>query len=128
MFATAIGRVEKEEMARFTELLAGVTWKVAAGRDYQTADVTGLIPGYSRALFLKLPPGGVLHWHSDAGDVETEHVVLLTNRKSRNLWKHEGVEGSDHMAVGMRYKVDRTLLHAAENLGKSDRVHLLLER
>lgn len=129
-FVTSSYKLDPEEMAIFTNLLelVRVEWKSAPGRQYQTFDVSGMLVGFKRAFFLKLPPGGRLHWHSDVGDFQTDHVVIKTNQGCLNMWRDAaGNEHSIHLQEGMRYKVDRTLPHAAVNLGATDRVHLLLE-
>lgn len=129
-FVLESARVAPVEMEVFRDLLDLVhdRWKVVAGRDYRTNDVTEQILGFRRAFFLCLPPGGRLHWHTDTGDSQTDHIVISTNRGCLNMWRDSsGNEHSIHLQEGMRYKVDRTLPHAAVNLGATDRVHLLLE-
>lgn len=109
-------------------LSAPQEWEIVPGRGYQTLDLAAAFPGYKRAFMLKLPPGTALHRHVDAGDVETDHVVIATNPKALNWWiDANGVEQSMHMELGARYRVDRTLTHWAENTGGTDRIHLLLE-
>lgn len=106
-------------------------WEVVEGRDYQTCDVTESLrkyygSGLVRAFYLRLPPGGKLHRHTDAGDVITHHVVLTTNPKAVNWWVSEGKELSQHLGPGF-YLADRTLEHWAVNDGTTARTHLLLE-
>jgi len=127
-FVLSDREVSDTEMGVYRRILTGAQWKVAAGRDYQTADVTDQVPGSRRAFFVRLPPGGSMHWHVDAGDCQTDHVVMTTNLACLNEWRHEdGTEGSTHMLAGRRYSVDRTVLHAARNGGVADRIHLLVE-
>ena len=68
-----------------------------------------------------------MHRHVDAGDVVTEHVVLVTNPQAVNGWVDSDGEHTMHMECGARYLVDRKLEHWAENNGTTDRIHLLLE-
>ena len=98
-----------------------------AGRGYETLDVSAAFPDYKRAFLLRLPPGTSIHRHVDAGDVQTDHVVITTNPKCMNWWVDSEGEHSMHMEVGARYTVDRGLMHWAKNDGDTDRIHLLLE-
>ena len=102
-------------------------WKVGVGREYLTAMVEPP-DGYKRAFFLKLPPGASIHRHTDAGDCESEHIVIKTNAKALNWWTDATGEHSQHMKAGVRYRVNRTLEHWATNDGKTDRIHLILEK
>lgn len=127
-FVTDMRQVSDAEMGVYRRLLDSAVWKVADGRDYQTADVTPHVPGTKRAFFIKLPPEGVMHPHVDAGDCRTDHIVMTTNPNAFNWW-NDNVNGFDslHMEQGWRYAVDRTIEHWATNGGDTDRVHLLVE-
>lgn len=124
MFAKEIGTVD---LRPWTDALQGVSWKVAQGRDYQTAFIPAP-QGYSAAFFLKLPPHTDLHRHVDAGDRETEHIVVQTNPQALNWWVDANGEHFQHLQAGRRYVVDRTVEHWATNHGETDRIHLILER
>ena len=123
MFATEIGTEEVSHLLRQAEC---AQWEVVEGRDYQTAFIDPP-QGWNRAFFIKLPPGGRLHRHTDTGDCETHHIVVQTNDGCVNFWEEDG-ENCQHMAVGKRYTVDRTLMHWAVNNGLTDRIHLMVER
>jgi aspartyl/asparaginyl beta-hydroxylase (cupin superfamily) len=112
-----------------SELVPHGEWEIVDGRGYQTLDVSHLFPPpFKRAFYLKLPPGTQLHKHRDAGDVQTDHIVIQTNPNCLNFWiDEEGNEQFLHMEQGKRYTVDRTLMHWAVNDGETDRIHLLLE-
>lgn len=131
------------EMFSRSEWLTGLpthvdalAWEVVPNRDYQTSDVSeeirGLIGGFLgaslvRAFYLRLPPGGKLHRHRDAGDVVTFHWVIETNPQAVNWWVDmEGRECCEHLEPGC-YLADRTLEHWAVNDGATPRTHLLLE-
>jgi hypothetical protein len=101
-------------------------WEIVEGRDYQTVD-TAALGTLVRAFLLRLPPGGRLHRHKDAGDVETYHVVLETNPQALNWWADETGEHSQHLQAGKLYRVNRLLEHWATNDGATPRTHLLLE-
>lgn len=119
--------MDETEWAGYRRLLEGAQWKVAKGREYQTADVTDQMPGVKRAFFLKLPPRSKIHGHIDAGDCRTEHIVMQTNWLCFNHWDDGEGEQVMHMDQGYRYAVDRTVWHSASNGGDTDRVHLLIE-
>lgn len=119
--------IGEAELGVYRRLLAGAAWKVAPGRDYQTADVTDQVAGVKRAFFLKLPPGAALHKHVDAGDCRTDHIVMQTNPGAMNWHEVDGVTACEHLAEGWRYAVDRTIPHWATNDGNEDRIHLLVE-
>ncbi len=126
MFARLIGPVDELELSAFTMAAKHASWKAPKGREYQTAFIPAP-DGYKSAFFVKLPPHTAIHAHVDAGDCETEHVVIETNPKCWNFWL-DGKEKKQHMHAGNRYLVDRKVLHWASNDGDTDRVHLLLER
>lgn len=126
-FALEVCTVPESELAAFRLLASSLEWEVVTNRGYQTADATGLIAGYRRAFFLRLPPHTSIHKHRDCGDCETDHIVIETNAGSLNFWTDEAGEHSMHMDIGKRYVVDRTLEHWATNDGDTDRTHLLLE-
>jgi aspartyl/asparaginyl beta-hydroxylase (cupin superfamily) len=126
-FVLSCRKVSETELGVYRRILDGARWKVAAGREYQTADVTEHVPGTRRAFFVKLPPGGSMHWHTDAGDCQTDHIVMTSNEGCSNDWLDESGTKSMHMLDGHRYSVDRTVMHAARNEGQTDRIHLLVE-
>jgi hypothetical protein len=125
MFSTELGPAPAL-LAMAEHVLKKANWEIAAGRDYQTYDITEG-SGYYRAFFLKLPPHSKLHRHVDAGDIKTDHVVIQTNEHCLNWWMDGETERSEHLKHGHRYNVDRTVLHWATNDGDTDRIHLLLE-
>jgi Aspartyl/Asparaginyl beta-hydroxylase len=120
-FATLLGDGDLQQY------MPPTLWKVADGRDYQTAFIQAPA-GYRAAFYLKLPPKSMLHAHVDAADCETEHVVIQTNEHCLNYWRDADGDHSQHMEAGKRYKVDRAVLHWAINAGDTDRVHLILEK
>jgi len=127
MFAVIKGSVSADQMQAYAALLSSADWEIVRGRGYQTYDVTDKLP-YYRAFFLKLPPHTELHRHVDAGDVETDHIVMQTNQQCLNWWMDGNKEQSEHLEQGFCYWVDRTVLHWATNHGDTDRIHLLIER
>jgi hypothetical protein len=126
-FVLSCHAVSDAEISVYQRILDGAQWKTATGRDYETADVTDHVAGSKRAFFVKLPPGGSMHWHVDTGDCQTDHIVMSTNEACSNTWLDEGGTQAMHMKLGHRYSVDRTVMHAAFNDGETDRIHLLVE-
>ncbi len=126
-FITASNPLSPVEFARYMALVPHATWKSGQGRDYETADVTEHVPGVKRAFFVRLPPGGRMHAHVDAGDCSTDHIVLDTNEACLNWWGTDDDWKADHMKQGWRYTVDRTVRHWATNMGNRPRTHLLVE-
>jgi hypothetical protein len=82
---------------------------------------------FPRVMLARMAPGGVIHPHRDqnlaAKWPHKIHVPLLTN---------EGVtftvDGEDyHFAEGEAVEVNNMGLHAVENRGSADRIHLIFE-
>lgn len=126
-FITARHPLSKVELARYEALLEDAVWKSPIGREYDTADVTEHVPGVKRAFFVRLLPLCVMHAHVDAGDCNTDHVVLQTNPWCKNWWGDDNSPEAEHMEQGWRYTVDRTVRHWASNMGDTPRIHLLVE-
>ena len=126
-FVKSQREVSEGGMEMYRLMMHLLEWEIVPNRGYQTADVSHLLPEYKRAFFLKLPPGTAMHKHVDCGDCETDHVVMQTNAGCLNFWCDDDGDHSVHMEEGLRYNVDRTVLHWAENNGDTDRVHLLVE-
>jgi len=110
-------------------------WHRPPGRLYDTAEADlsqPLFAGSSRAFFIKMAPGSNVYRHRDPPGVVdyfyTDHIVCSTNDRAFICWDDEGVERSQHLDLGKRYRiVDRSVLHWAVNDGDTDRVHLLIE-
>lgn len=130
--------LERDDYASALELLACVaSWKQPAGRAYFVAPVRAddhpLLRGYRRAFFIRVPPGGNVHRHTDdsASSVfDTDHIVVETNDLAIIGWcdPDSGTEREVHLTLGHRYRVvDRGVVHWAENRGDTDRTHLLIE-
>lgn len=88
--------------------------------------------GYARAAFprvmlARMAPGGVIRPHRDANPAakwpHKIHVPLLTNERVRFF-----VDGvAYHFAEGEAVEVNNMGVHAVENAGDSDRIHLIFE-
>lgn len=127
-FATLIGELSDDEMARLRRLASSAQWRDVPGRAYDTADVTYWEPCV-RAFFIRIPPGGDIPRHHDEFiPGTTHHLVLETNDGCENWWVDtKGAERFVHMQRGNRYRVAREPLHWAFNRGSAPRVHLLVE-
>jgi hypothetical protein len=94
----------------------------AATKDY------GYISGvYPRVMLARMPAGGIIRPHRDANPAakwpHKIHVPILTN---------EGVifqvDGCDHrLAAGEAVELNNMAIHAVENRGTTDRIHLIFE-
>ena len=88
--------------------------------------------GYARGAFLRvmlarLGPGGVIKPHRDANPAakwpHKIHVPLLTNDKVTFFIDGVGY----HLPEGEAVEVSNMAVHAVENAGASDRIHLIFE-
>lgn len=127
-FATWVGALSEDEMTRLQSLADKAKWRDIPLRSYDTADVTDFWEPCSRAFFVRIPPKGFIHRHSDeAIKGITHHLVLQTNPKAANWWLEDGQDCCIHLKAGCRYEVKRDPVHWATNDGDSDRIHLLVE-
>jgi hypothetical protein len=82
---------------------------------------------FPRVMLARMAPGGVIRPHRDANPAakwpHKVHVPLLTNPSVRFL-----VEGVPYyFAEGEAVEVNNMAVHAVENAGESDRIHLIFE-
>ena len=82
---------------------------------------------YPRVMLARMAPGGVIHPHRDQNPAakwpHKIHVPLLTN-EDVTFW----VDGkSFHFAEGEAVEVNNMGVHAVENRGSTDRIHLIFE-
>ena len=73
-----------------------------------------------RYRYLKIPPGGFIHKHTDKAGWR-RFYVLQTNPES--IFYLEGEP--HHLELGHIYDMDGRLEHWAENNGDSDRIHFI---
>jgi aspartyl/asparaginyl beta-hydroxylase len=128
MFASLVGSLTPGEMTRLQSLARNAPWRDIPARRYDTADITDFWEPCVRAFFIRIPPKGFIHRHSDeAIKGITHHLVLQTNPKSLNWWLEDGQDCCVHLEAGKRYIVQRDPVHWATNEGDTDRIHLLVE-
>jgi hypothetical protein len=82
---------------------------------------------FPRVMLARMAPGGVIHPHRDQNPAakwpHKVHVPLLTNDGVKFT-----VDGkSYHFAEGEAIEVNNMGLHAVENRGSTDRIHLIFE-
>lgn len=82
---------------------------------------------YPRVMLARMAAGGVIRPHRDANPAakwpHKIHVPLLTNDRVRFF-----VDGvAYHFAVGEAVEVNNMGVHAVENAGDGDRIHLIFE-
>jgi hypothetical protein len=82
---------------------------------------------FPRVMLARMAPGGVIHPHRDQNPAakwpHKIHVPLLTND---DVTFHVDGKGH-HFAEGEAVEVNNMGLHAVENRGSTDRVHLIFE-
>ena len=76
-----------------------------------------------QVLIAKHPPGLRVKIHSD-GPAKKLHIPLFTNKNAKFLFGQDG-ERTYQMEVGKMYIINPLVPHGTENLGDSDRVHML---
>ncbi len=82
---------------------------------------------FPRVMLARMAPGGVIRPHRDANAAakwpHKIHVPLQTNPSVRFH-----IEGTDyHLAEGEAVEVNNMGVHAVENAGDTDRIHLIFE-
>ena len=92
-----------------------------------TADYGYARGSYPRIMLAKMAPGGVIHPHRDANPAakwpHKIHVPVQTNDDV--TFYVDGV--GYHFAPGEAVEVNNMGLHAVENRGGTDRIHLIFE-
>ena len=82
---------------------------------------------FPRVMLARMAPGGVIKPHRDANPAakwpHKIHVPLLTNDKVTFFIDNVGY----HFAEGEAVEVSNMAVHAVENAGASDRIHLIFE-
>jgi aspartyl/asparaginyl beta-hydroxylase (cupin superfamily) len=82
---------------------------------------------YPRVMLARMAPGGVIKPHRDANPAakwpHKIHVPIQTNGKV--TFYVDGV--GYHFAEGQAVEVSNMAVHAVENAGDSDRIHLIFE-
>jgi hypothetical protein len=84
-------------------------------------------PIFPKVMLARLAAGGVIDAHSDGGGsnlfTHKIHVPLQTNDEVRVV-----VAGQPfHLQTGQAYELNNIASHSVENLGATDRVHLVFE-
>ena len=92
-----------------------------------TADYGYSNGAFPRVMFARMAPGGVIHPHRDQNPAakwpHKIHVPLQTNDGVTFF-----VDGTGYkLAVGEAVEVNNMGLHAVENRGDTDRIHLIFE-
>ena len=92
-----------------------------------TADYGYARGDFPRVMLAKMAPGGIIHPHRDANPAakwpHKIHVPIVTNEDV--TFHVDGV--GYHFAPGEAVEVNNMGLHAVENRGNTDRIHLIFE-
>jgi hypothetical protein len=140
---TQVGQITPEDLLALRQVLLGAPWEHVTDeeRDYLTwhgvmkelSDIPGLLALWPRswwcqAFFLRLAPNGKVHRHVDTKDVyDSFHIPVYTHNEATCYMEVNGVAVAHHLEHGKVYLYDRTKPHWSENVGRSDRVHLIME-
>lgn len=111
---------EKPLWSEWKDLLEPVLAEATAAFGYRNG-------AFPRIMLARMSPGGVIHPHRDQNPAakwpHKVHVPLLTNPDVTFY-----VEGTGYQLVeGEAVEVNNMGLHAVENRGSSDRIHLIFE-
>jgi aspartyl/asparaginyl beta-hydroxylase (cupin superfamily) len=92
-----------------------------------TADYGYARGAFPRVMLARMAPGGVIHPHQDMNPAakwpHKIHVPLLTNPDVTFF-----VDGTGyHFAEGEAVEVNNMAMHAVQNRGSTDRIHLIFE-
>lgn len=90
---------------------------------------------WKQAMLVNIPPGRSLIIHNDEcferSAFDRYHIPITTNDKCRCYLHKPGTDPEEydayHCEVGKIYKMDPTILHYSENLGETDRIHLVVD-
>jgi hypothetical protein len=102
------------------------SWPERVPVDEVVGQVLWYYPGARRGMtmFSKLVPGQVIEAHRDFHDEGCRrrvHVPITTNQRAFFWMNGEAI----NMQVGQAYEIDPTALHAAVNMGATERTHLI---
>lgn len=114
------GSHDRPPWAQWRNLLEPVL--AQAVQDYGYAH--GVFP---RVMLARMPPGGIIHPHADAGPAakwpHKIHVPLITNPGVVSFFG-----GAEHrFAAGEAVEVNNLAAHWVRNDGNTDRIHLIFE-
>lgn len=106
--------------SEWQRLLEPVLSQATAAYGYQRGD-------FPRVMLARMAPGGVIHPHRDQNPAakwpHKVHVPLLTNDDV--TFYVDGI--AYHLAEGEAVEVNNMGVHAVENRGATDRIHLIFE-
>ncbi len=94
----------------------------------QATEAYGYADGeFPRVMLARMPPGGVIQPHKDANPAakwpHKIHVPIQTNDDVRFF-----IDGTAyHFPEGEAVEVNNMAVHAVENRGRTDRIHLIFE-
>ena len=111
---------EKPLWSEWKDLLEPVLAEATAAYGYSNG-------AFPRIMLARMSPGGVIHPHRDQNPAakwpHKVHVPLLTNPDVTFYVDGKGYR----LAEGEAVEVNNMGLHAVENRGSSDRIHLIFE-
>jgi len=118
--------IKDVDTSKYFKLILESKWKTVQSNDRLFYTSMVKIKGTELAFLLKIPPRGNVHRHKDTQrEHKTYHLPLETNEFCVNYTYNPDTE--EHLEVGKLYEIDRLVEHESWNLGKTDRIHLILE-
>jgi len=126
-----VGDVSEELLLELKGMLKTAVWKQVKDDEkhfytfFPDIEVGEISPlgKVERAFFLKIPPGGMVHKHTDGKVGGTFHIPVKTNGKAICYMLDKPYK----LKVGKVYSVNRQVEHHSTNDGKTDRIHLIVE-
>lgn len=135
---TEIGEISKQTVGELLSILPNLKWEIhvsdetdhhAANGTQVCRSVQGLadlwpLETWVQLTFIRLPPHGKLHRHTDWG--YGWMLPLETNDDVVSVSYRDGIRRDQHLEVGKVYHCDRTLSHESFNDGDTNRTHLVV--
>jgi len=138
-----VGSVSRETCNQLFDLCQTLEWKVNKGPEVDYKTIQGFedkLPELpwpkdkiKSAMFICIPAGGNIKRHSDnspckdeIGSWKTYHIPLTTNDHCTNLVYTGNQAQEFHLPVGTLWEFDTWPEHESFNLGKTNRIHLVI--
>ena len=136
-----IGEVSNKTVSSLLALSQLLDWKINKGLEVDYKTIQGFedrlkdihLPWdqekIKSARFICIPSGGNIKRHSDNTKPDgwkIYHIPLSTNDHCINLVYKDGETKEFHLPVGTLWEFDAWPEHESFNLGKTDRIHLVI--
>lgn len=143
-----IGKISSHAVEELLGIMDQANWQKSAGKktDYLAwtaareavncidaaafKELTDLWPEdrWNEPWFVKVPPHGYLHRHSDGGTKTVRHhIPISTNPQCTSFLHDDEGDHEFHLTVGTVYQIDYSIEHSAVNEGETDRIHMIID-